>query len=60
MAKEMQKQTAEQERIDGKELLTELRLMMQDTFVGAIEEEQGEIVIRFLNGQKFKVAVRTA
>jgi len=61
MTKEIQKQENQvTEQIAQSELLTQLRLIMQDVFIGEIQEESGEITVQFLNGQKFRVAVLAA
>ncbi len=61
MTKETQKNvTNATEQIAQSELLTQLRLIMQDVFVGEIKEESEEITVRFLNGQKFRVFVSAA
>lgn len=58
MTKETQKNvTNATEQIAQSELLTQLRLIMQDVFIGEIKEESEEITIRFLNGQKFRIFV---
>ena len=61
MTKEIQKQENQvTEQIAQSELLTQLRLIMQDVFIGEIKEDAGEITVQFLNGQKFRVAVLAA
>lgn len=61
MTKEIQKQGNQvTEQIAQSELLTQLRLIMQDVFIGEIKEDSGEITVQFLNGQKFRVAVLAA
>ena len=61
MTKETQKNvTMATEQITQSELLTQLRLIMQDVFIGEIKEESEEITIRFLNGQKFRVVISAA
>ena len=61
MTKETQKNvTMATEQITQSELLTQLRLIMQDVFIGEIKEESEEITVRFLNGQKFRVTVSAA
>ena len=61
MTKETQKNVINAtEQIAQSELLTQLRLIMQDVFIGEIKEESEEITIRFLNGQKFRVFVSAA
>ncbi len=61
MTKETQKNvTMATEQIAQSELLTQLRLIMQDVFIGEIKEESEEITVRFLNGQKFRVTVSAA
>ena len=61
MTKEIQKNvTLKSEQIASSELLTELRLAIKDVFVGEICEQNDEITIRFLNGQKFRVVVQAA
>ena len=61
MTKEIQKQENQvTEQIAQSELLTQLRLIMQDVFIGEIKEDSGEITVQFLNGQKFRVAVLAA
>ena len=61
MTKEIQKNvTLKSEQISSSELLTELRLAIKDVFVCEICEQNEEITIRFLNGQKFRVVVQAA
>ncbi len=61
MTKEIQKNvTLKSEQIVSSELLTELRLAMKDVFIGEICEQNEEITIRFLDGQKFRVVVQAA
>ena len=61
MTKETQKNvTMATEQIAQSELLTQLRLIMQDVFIGEIKEEAEEITVRFLNGQKLRVTVSAA
>ncbi len=60
MAKEIRKQTAETEYIEKEALTEEMYLIIKDTFVGTTEKGDGEIFVRFLNGQTFRIIVAEA
>ena len=45
------------EKIKTEALALEIGALLRDTFVARIEEENGELVLQFLSGQKFRVSV---
>ncbi len=46
-----------QEKITKQELLTEMKVALEDEFVASVTEEEDGIALRFLNGQKFRLSV---
>ncbi len=46
-----------QEVIKKKDLLMEVKLALTDTFVAEIAEEESALVLRFLSGQTFRLAL---
>ena len=47
----------ERERANAKEILEEVALAINDTFIARCERVEGGIIMRLLNGQKFRLNV---
>ena len=47
----------ERERTNAKEILEEVALAINDTFIARWERVEGGIIMRMLNGQKFRLNV---
>ena len=46
-----------QEVMKKEELLEEVKVVLQDEFVAEIKEENGTLVMRFVNGQSFRLTL---
>ncbi len=44
--------------IQKEDLVVEIKAALCDTFVAEIAAEENEIVLRFVNGQKFRLTVK--
>lgn len=49
---------AGEQRICSNDLIAELLPLVNDYFVGSFYEKDGEMILSFLNGQKFALSVR--
>ncbi len=47
------------EKIKTNELVEEIKLALQDTFVAELQSDEEGILLRFLNGQKFRLRVES-
>ncbi len=43
--------------IQTKNLITEIKAALEDLFVAEIEEEEGKLLLKFENGQKFALSL---
>ena len=46
-----------QNNIKKEELLEELETAIKDFFVATVSEEEGKLILNFVNGQKFCVSI---
>lgn len=46
------------EKIKTENLVTEIKAAISDLFVAQVAEEQGNILLQFVNGQKFVLSVK--